>query len=324
VKVLVTGGAGYIGSHAVRELLDSGHEAVVLDDLSAGHREALPKAVTLVQGDIGDPSVVARALDGCSCVLHFAGLLSVGASVRDPASYYRTNVAKGLTLLEGVVASGVRRFIFSSTCAVYGIPKAVPIDEGHPLDPINPYGASKKAFERALHDYAHAGLVEGVSLRYFNAAGCHASGGLGEDHAPEEHLIPLAIDAALGRRPKLTLFGEDYDTPDGTCIRDYIHVQDLARAHVLALDVPVSPFRVFNLGTAQGNSVRQVVETVGRIGGKPVPVEIGPRRAGDPPRLVAQAGRAEAELHFKTRFGLEEIVESAWRWRQSHPQGYRG
>jgi UDP-glucose 4-epimerase len=322
VRVLVTGGAGYIGSHAVRELLDSGHEPVVLDDFSAGHREAVPKEVRLVEGDLGDPAVVARALDGIPCVLHFAGLLSVGASVRDPASYYRTNVAKGLTLLEGCIAKGVRRFIFSSTCAVYGVPQVVPIDEGHPLDPINPYGASKKAFERALQDFAQAGLVEGVSLRYFNAAGCHPSGGLGEDHAPEEHLIPLAIDAALGRRPRLTLFGEDYPTPDGTCIRDYIHVQDLARAHVLALSVGVSPFRVFNLGTSKGNSVREVVDTVARLTGRTVPVEVGPRRAGDPPRLVANAGRAASELGFTTRRTLDEIVESAFRWREAHPRGY--
>jgi UDP-glucose-4-epimerase GalE len=231
-------------------------------------------------------------------------------------------VIKGLEFLETILRSGVRKIIFSSTCAVYGVPKAVPIDEEHPRDPINPYGASKRSFERALEDYAAAGLLEAVSLRYFNAAGCHRDGSLGEDHRPEEHLIPLAIDAAFGRRKGLTVYGDDYPTPDGTCIRDYIHVQDLARAHVLALAGGRAPFRVYNLGTETGYSVREVVEAVGRVTGKAVPFTIGPRREGDPPKLVASAIRARQELGFGAETSLEEIVETAARWRKDHPQGY--
>jgi UDP-glucose 4-epimerase len=321
VRVLVTGGAGYIGSHTVRELRDAGHDPVVLDDLSKGHRGALLSGVTFVQGDLADEAVLAQALEGVECAVHFAGLLSVSESVKDPVSYYRTNVVKGLAFLEAVVRRGVRRMIFSSTCAVYGVPRVVPIDEEHPQDPINPYGASKRAFERALQDCAQAGLIEGVALRYFNAAGCHRDGSLGEDHRPEEHLIPLAIDAALGRRQALTLHGDDYPTPDGTCIRDYIHVQDLARAHVLALGGR-GGFRVFNLGTETGHSVREVVEAVGRVTGRAVPVTVGPRRAGDPPRLVASATRAREDLGFRTTLSLGEIVETAARWRRDHPQGY--
>jgi UDP-glucose 4-epimerase len=322
VRVLVTGGAGYIGSHAVRELRDSGHDPVILDDLSKGHRGALLPGAKFVQGDLADPAALKKALEGVECVIHFAGLLSVSESVREPMSYYRTNVIKGLEFLETVIRTGVRKIIFSSTCAVYGVPKVVPIDEEHPRDPINPYGASKRSFERALEDYASAGLLEAVSLRYFNAAGCHRDGSLGEDHHPEEHLIPLAIDAAFGKRQALTLHGTDYPTPDGTCIRDYIHVTDLARAHVLALAGGKSPFRVYNLGTETGHSVREVVEAVGRVTGKPVPVTIGPRRAGDPPKLVASAIRAREELGFKAETSLEVIVETAARWRKDHPQGY--
>jgi UDP-glucose 4-epimerase len=324
VKVLVTGGAGYIGSHAVRELRDAGHDVAVLDDLSRGHRGSVPPEVPLVRGDLGDAGSLSRALDGVDAVLHFAGLLSVADSVADPVSYYRTNVVKGVALLEAMHAAGVRKLVFSSTCAVYGMPVRVPMDEEHPREPINPYGATKLAFERALSDLARTGRLRAVALRYFNAAGCHPDGSLGEDHRPEEHIIPRAIDAALGRADALVIHGDDYDTPDGTCIRDYIHVQDLARAHVLALDLlEKDGFNAFNLGTGTGRSVREVIECVERVTRKPVPARVGPRRAGDPPRLVAAVERARRDLGFTAgHTGLEPIVESAVRWRRDHPQGY--
>jgi len=257
--------------------------------------------------------------------MHFAGLLSVGGSVTDPLSYYRVNVSKGVTLLEAMLAAGVRRMIFSSTCAVYGMPVRVPMDEGHPQDPINPYGATKRAFERALLDHARAGLLRATALRYFNAAGCHPDGSLGEDHRPEEHIIPLAVDAALGRGPGLTIYGNDYDTPDGTCIRDYVHVQDLARAHVLALDnlERGEAYQAYNLGTERGHSVLEVVAAVERVTGRKVPATIGPRRAGDPPRLVAAAAASRQALGFTPAHpDLGGIVETAARWRRDHPQGY--
>jgi UDP-glucose-4-epimerase GalE len=327
VRVLVTGGAGYIGSHAVKELLAAGRAVRVLDDLSRGHRAAVAPQAELVEADLADAGALRRALDGVDAVMHFAGLLSVAESVRAPAAYYRTNVAKGLSLVEAMDAAGVRRLIFSSTCAVYGAPVKLPMDETHPQDPINPYGASKRAFERLLSDLAQAGRLRAIALRYFNAAGCDPEGVLGEDHRPEEHLIPLAIDAALGRGAGLTIYGEDYETPDGTCVRDYIHVQDLARAHVLALDALEAggAFRAFNLGTETGYSVREVVDLVGRMVGRAVPARGGPRRAGDPPRLVASAARARTELGFvPAAGGLAAIVESALRWRRDHPQGYGG
>jgi UDP-glucose-4-epimerase GalE len=325
VKVLVTGGAGYIGSHAVRELRDAGHQVRALDDLSKGHRGALPEEVPLVLGDLGDPAALDRALEGVDAVLHFAGLLSVAESVTRPGIYYQTNLVKGLALLEAMGRAGVSRIIFSSTCATYGLPVRVPMDESHPQDPINPYGSTKRAFERALIDYAAAGHLRALALRYFNAAGCHPDGSLGEDHRPEEHLIPLAIDAALGRGPGLTIHGDDYDTPDGTCIRDYIHVQDLARAHVLALGAldRGEAFAAVNLGTERGQSVREVVSAVERVSRRPVPAKAGPRRAGDPPRLVAAAGKARDLLGFRPQHAeLEAIVESALRWRIDHPEGY--
>lgn len=325
MRVLVTGGAGYIGSHAVRALSDAGHEVRVLDDLSKGYRAAVPPGIPLVVGDLGDRAALDEALDGVEAVLHFAGLLSVAESVANPRIYYRTNVVKALALLEAMDAAGVRRMIFSSTCATYGMPLRLPMDETHPQDPINPYGSTKRAFERALIDHAAVGAVRAVALRYFNAAGCHPDASLGEDHRPEEHLIPLAIDAALGRRSGLTIHGDDYDTPDGTCIRDYIHVQDLARAHVLALAVLDSgdAFKVVNLGTETGHSVREVVAAVERVSGRKVPVRTGPRRPGDPPRLVASLAKARELLGFRPQLSdLGAIVETALRWRVEHPEGY--
>ena len=321
----MTGGAGYIGSHAVRALLDTGHEAVVFDDLSVGHRQAVPPGVRLVEADLGDTAALRASLQGADAVMHFAALAYVGVSVRDPATYYRTNVVKALSLLFEMLDAGVRRLIFSSTCATYGSPSYVPIDEAHPQQPINPYGATKRAFERALEDHAAAGLLRAIALRYFNAAGGHEDGSLGEHHDPETHLIPLAIDAALGRSPALTIFGQDYDTPDGTCIRDYIHVQDLARAHVQALEALErgAAYRAYNLGTERGPSVREVVDAVERVSARAVPVVLGQRRPGDPARLVAAAGKARTELGFSPRFQeLDEIVGGACRWRHDHPNGY--
>jgi UDP-glucose-4-epimerase GalE len=325
VKVLVTGGAGYIGSHAVREFQDAGHTVIVLDDLSAGHRAAVPSHVSLVAGDFGDLAALRATLEGVEAVVHFAGLLSVAESARQPLRYHQTNVGKGLALLQAMEDTGVRRVIFSSTCATYGMPVTVPMDETHPQNPINPYGRSKLAFEGALRDCAGAGRVRAVALRYFNAAGSHPDGSLGEAHDPEEHLIPLAIDAALGRRPALVVNGEDYDTPDGTCIRDYIHVQDLARAHVLALGALEGgeAFRAFNLGTETGHSVREVLQAVERVTGRPVPSRMGPRRPGDPPRLVASAASIRRAVGFVPKLAsLDAIVETAFRWRVNHPKGY--
>lgn len=325
MKVLVTGGAGYIGSHAVREFRDAGHEVAVLDDLSAGHRQAVPAGVPLHAGDLGDRAVLREALRGAEAVVHFAGVLDVGESVREPLKYWRINVEKGVGLLAAMVEAGVRRIVFSSTCATYGVPVRLPIDETHPQEPINPYGQSKRAFEHALRDLAAAGVLRAVALRYFNASGCHPDGSLGEHHDPEIHLIPLAIDAALGRRPSLTVFGEDYDTPDGTCIRDYIHVQDLAIAHVLALRALEGgePFRFYNLGSGSGHSVREVLAAVEEVAGVKVPAVVGPRRPGDPPRLVASAEKIRRELGFRPRHpDLRDIVGSALRWRRAHPQGY--
>ena len=325
MKVLLTGGAGYIGSHAVREFLAAGHEVSVIDDLSKGHRAAVPEGVRLHVGDLGDEAVLREALAGVAAVVHFAGVLDVGESVRLPFKYWNINVQKGIALLAGMAEAGVRKIIFSSTCATYGIPVRVPIDETHPQEPINPYGQSKRAFERALKDLADAGVLRAVALRYFNAAGCHPDGSLGEDHDPEIHLIPLAIDAALGRRPSLTVFGEDYDTPDGTCIRDYIHVQDLGIAHVQALGALEGgdAFRSYNLGTETGHSVREVLAAVEQVAGVKVPAVVGPRRAGDPPRLVASAEKVRRELGFRPRHsGLHGMVETALRWRREHPKGY--
>ncbi len=326
MKVAVTGGAGYIGSHAVAELLSRGHQVTVIDDFSAGHRAAVPEpAVQMIKGDIGDLGVMTRALANHDAVMHFAGLLSVGGSMKDPRSYFETNLVKGITLLDAAKAASVKRFIFSSTCATYGVPRG-PLTEDHPKEPVNPYGASKRAFEQVLEAYARIGQLRAIALRYFNAAGARCNGSLGEDHRHEEHLIPLALDAAAGRRGALTIFGDDYDTPDGTCLRDYIHVDDLARAHVLALDAVdrmETPFTAVNLGTGRGTSVREVIQAVERVTGTRVPHTVGPRRAGDPPALVAVPTRSRTVLGFEPAVAsIDEIVETAWKWRQAHPQGY--
>jgi len=324
VKVLVTGGAGYIGSHAVLALRAAGHHVRVLDNLFRGHAAAVPEGVELVRAGVGDAAACARALEGTEAVLHFAGLLSVAESMREPALYHRVNVTESAVLLEQMERAGVRRLVFSSTCATYGVPVRVPIDETHPQDPISPYGASKLAFERLLIERADAGSLRTIALRYFNAAGADAQGRLGEDHHPEDHIVPLAVDAALGRGPGLTIFGDDYDTTDGTCVRDFIHVDDLARAHVLALGAVDrgAAFQAYNLGSGSGDSVREVIKAVERVSGRAVPVKVGPRRPGDPPRLVAAAARAHEALGFRTTLGLDAIVEHTLRWREAHPNGY--
>jgi UDP-glucose-4-epimerase GalE len=332
--VLVTGGAGYVGSHAVKALAAGGHDVVVYDDLSAGHGEAVrriaaahpSRSVVLVEGDILDRPAVAAALrrSGAAAVLHFAARLLVAESVREPIGYYRTNVTGTLAVLEAMAETGVGQFVFSSTAATFGEPERVPIDEGHPQRPINAYGESKLAVERALPHVERATGIRYAVLRYFNAAGADPEGLIGEDHDPEEHLIPLAIRAAGGGAP-LTVFGDDYDTPDGTCLRDYVHVSDLADAHVLALGRlrAGGASGAYNLGGGDGMSVRQVIEAVARAAGRPVPHAVGPRRAGDPARLVASNARARAELGWTPRrSALDEIVGTAWRWHARHPAGF--
>ena len=322
--VLVTGGAGYIGSHAVKALRAAGHAVVVYDNLSAGHRAAV-RGLPLVEGDVRETARLEAALrqHGVSAVMHFAGLLSVEESVREPARYYDHNVRGGLSVLDAMCAAGVDRLVLSSTCAVYGNPVTTPIDEEHPTDPINAYGSSKLVVERALRDYGRAYGLQSIALRYFNAAGADPDGELGEDHDPEIHLIPRALDAARGGAP-LHVFGDDYPTPDGTCQRDYVHVADIADAHVRALDAPApGRVRVYNLGTGTPHSVREVIRSVERVTGRRVPVEAAPRRAGDPPVLFAAAGRIERDLDWRpAHTALDDIVATAWRWHERHPEGF--
>jgi UDP-glucose-4-epimerase GalE len=323
--VLVTGGAGYIGSHAAKALSRAGYRVVVFDNLSAGHREAV-RYGPLEVGDVTDVSAVRAALrrHDIVAVMHFAALLDVGESVREPARYYRNNVTGALSVLEAMAAEGVAYFVLSSTCATYGEPRDTPIPETHPQQPINSYGETKLAIERALPHFERAYGLRGVALRYFNAAGADPDGELGEAHAPEIHLIPRAIEAATGGRG-LEVFGDDYPTPDGTCLRDYIHVTDLADAHVRALEAAMErgQSNVYNLGTGQPHSVRQVIAAVEQVTGRPVKWTLGPRRAGDPAALYALAQRARTELGWTPRFcDLKSIVGTAWAWHRAHPTGY--
>ena len=325
MAVLVTGGAGYIGSTFVEQLLDRGQKVVVLDDLSRGHRAAVDPRAAFVEGRTGDRALVGRvvlehAVDACA---HFAAFAYVGESVTEPARYYENNFGQAAALFEALVESGVRNVVFSSTCATYGVPREVPIPETHPQWPINPYGWSKLFVERLLADFDRAYGLRFVALRYFNAAG--ATTRCGEAHAPETHIIPLVLAAAAGRRGAVTVFGEDYDTPDGTAVRDYIHVDDLGEAHLLALKHlrAGGGSQFLNLGNGTGYSVLEVIESARRVTGRDVPYETGPRREGDPPRLVGDARRAREVLGWVPRRpDLDDIVRSAWEWMQAHPNGY--
>jgi len=325
-RVLVTGGAGYIGSVVVDQLLARGHGVVVLDDLSTGHREAVAEGATFVHGGIGDRGVVESLLarEPVDAIVHLAAFALVAESVADPEKYRANNVAAARVLLAAAVGAGVRRFVFSSSCTVYGYPAAVPIDEDASKAPVSPYGETKLEFERLLEAHAARDGLDVVTLRYFNAAG--ATERRGEDHDPESHLVPNVLAVALGTRAAVDVFGTDYATPDGTAVRDYIHVDDLAEAHGRALDVPVDGGRALalNLGTGSGHSVRQVVAAARRVTGHPIPAADRPRRPGDPPELVAAAQRAATVLGWRPRrSSLEEILASAWRWHRAHPRGYR-
>lgn len=323
--VLVTGGAGYIGSHAAKALRAAGYRVVIYDDLSAGHREAALDT-PIVVGDIRDTDALRRAIrtSAATSVMHFAAWLAVADSVRDPIGYYRNNVLGALSTLEAMAGERCRHFIFSSSCAVYGEPRETPIRECHPTEPINAYGQTKLAVEHALPHFERAYGIRSVALRYFNAAGADPDGQLGEDHSPEIHVIPRAIDAATGGTP-LDVFGEDYPTPDGTCLRDYVHVADLADAHVRALThlEAGAPSGTYNVGTERPSSVREVIAAVERVTGRRVAWRSAPRRAGDPAVLYASAERIRTELGWQpARADLHTIVGDAWRWHESHPAGF--
>ena len=327
MSVLVTGGAGYIGSHTVKALRQSGAEVVIYDDLSAGHRAAAKAAgAPLEVGRIADTERLTSVMraHGVDAVMHFAAWLSVGDSVRDPAGYYDNNVGGAIAVLRAAADAGVKHFIFSSTAATFGDPVETPISETHPQRPINAYGETKLAVERALPHFERAFGLRSVALRYFNAAGADPDGELGEDHDPEIHVIPRAIDATLGRAT-FAIFGVDYDTPDGTCLRDYVHVADLASAHLLALESlrAGAPSTSYNLGNGKPISVREVVDSVERVTGRKLPAGIGPRRAGDPGVLFASSDKIRRELGWRPRYeAIDVIVETAWRWREAHPNGY--
>lgn len=322
-NILVIGGCGYIGSHMVKCLLTAGHEVVVLDDLSAGFADSLLGG-KLIVGDCGDRELLNQIFSQhkFAGVLHFASYIQVGESVTNPAKYYQNNVAKTLTLLEAMKDHNLKTLIFSSTAAVFGEPDYSPIDEQHPRVPINPYGMSKNMVEAILQDFDHAYEFRSVALRYFNAAGADAEARIGERHQPETHLIPLALQAVLGKRPALKVFGRDYETPDGTCIRDYIHIDDLSSAHLLALEYLWNggETAAFNLGNGAGFSVQEVLDAVATVAGKPVPIENTERRAGDPARLVADASLARKTLAWQPQYpDLTTIVQHAWQWEQKRP-----
>lgn len=327
MNVLVIGGAGYIGSHCVRQLVAAGHRPVVLDNLVFGHRGALTEGIPFYEGDLGDPAVVGPILEKeqIDLVMHFAAFAYVGESVTNPLKYYFNNVVATLRLLETMLAKDVKRFVFSSTCATFGIPQSMPITEDLPQAPINPYGQTKLDIENALKALAHAHGLSFAAFRYFNAAGAAEDATIGEAHDPETHLIPLAIDAATGRRPALKVFGNDYPTPDGTCLRDYVHVDDLSRAHIAVFDKLSEPGTglFYNLGTGTPTSVLDVIHAVEKVSGKSVPHEFAPRRAGDPPALYADSTKAKTELGWEPKYvDIEPIVATAWAWHNQHPEGY--
>ena len=325
MNILVTGGAGYIGSHAVRLLGKAGHEVWVYDNLSYGHREAVPPG-KLIRGNVGDRELVAATLKQyrIDAVMHFAAFALVGESVAEPNKYYQNNVIETLNLLEAMRDADVNRFVFSSTTATYGVPDFIPITEEEKQLPINPYGFSKLVIERALADYAHAYGWGYAALRYFNAAGASPDGDIGEDHKPESHLIPIILQVALGQRESISIFGDDYPTPDGTCIRDYIHVHDLGAAHIKALErLTDGKGLQLNLGTGRGNSVREVIDACREVTGHDIPSVISSRRPGDPPELVANSDKAQRTLAWKPEYmDIRETVETAWKWHKTHPHGY--
>ena len=327
MKVLVAGGAGYIGSHCVRQLLAAGHEPVVLDNFSYGHRAAVPAGVRLHEANLGDASALDRIFkqEGVDLVMHFAAYCYVGESVTAPLKYYLNNVAATYTLLDAMRQHGVKKFVFSSTCATYGVPATLPLVEGIPQAPINPYGQTKLDVENALKALAHSDGLSFAAFRYFNAAGAAEDGSIGEDHDPETHLIPLAIGAAQGNRPALQVFGTDYPTPDGTCQRDYVHVDDLSRAHIAVFEHLAQPgaTHFYNLGTGTPTSVREVIQAVERVTGLKVPVKFSERRAGDPPALYANSTKVQTALGWKPKFmSIEPIVATAWQWHARQPRGY--
>ncbi len=321
MKILVVGGAGYIGSVCAELLLDEGHTVCIFDNLSEGHRAAVDPRAEFIEGDLGTIDLIQSALTAFrpQAVMHFAASALVAESMENPSKYFRNNIGNGLNLLDAMVATGVNQLVFSSTCAIFGPPERLPTDESLPKRPINPYGESKLAFEKILRWYGEIHGLRFVSLRYFNAAG--ASGKFGEEHRVETHLIPNVLKVALGQKPHVEIYGTDYDTSDGTCIRDYIHILDLSRAHILALGAGKSEF--FNLGTGGGTSVREVIESCRKITGREIPVVEKPRRPGDPARLVAASDKIQRELGWQPEYqNIDAIIESAWRWHQKFPNGY--
>jgi UDP-glucose 4-epimerase len=325
MRILLTGGAGYVGSACLRRLIESGHAAFAYDNLVEGHPEAVPEG-RLIRGDIADAEALADALrrTGAEAVMHFAAAAYVGESVEDPEYYYRNNVAGSLGLLGAMRAAGVGRLLFSSTCATYGMAATVPMGEGTPQEPISPYARTKVAVEWMIRDFAAAYGLGFTLLRYFNAAGAEPDGSHGEDHDPETHLIPLALRVALGRGAKVRVFGDDYPTPDGTCIRDYVHIADLAEAHLLAIAATTpETAEVYNVGTGRGCSVLEVLRACEAASGRPIPREVVARRPGDPPALVADPSKLMGRLGWRPRYpDIRPIVETAWRWHSSHPDGY--
>ncbi len=327
MKVLVIGGAGYIGSHCVRQLIEAGHTPVVLDNLVYGHKGALLPSVKFYQGNLEDQALVGKILDDekIELVMHFAAFINVGESVTDPIKYYYNNVCGVVALVETMIQHGVMKFVFSSTCATFGIPSKLPLIEDMPQHPINPYGQTKLDVENFLKNCARAYGFNSVAFRYFNASGAAVDGTIGEDHKPESHLIPLAIFAAMGKRPALNVFGDDYNTPDGTCLRDYVHVDDLSRAHIAAFDKlnGNGMFLHYNLGTGTPNSVLEIINGVKEVSGLDVPYEISPRRAGDPDALYADSTKAKTELNWKIKYtDVRDIIETAWRWHKNNPNGF--
>jgi UDP-glucose 4-epimerase len=321
MRIFVTGGAGYIGSVCTEQLLNEGHEVAIFDNLSEGHRRAVDPRARFIEGDLAHRGQIETALfsSRADAVMHFAANALVGESMQNPSKYFRNNICNGLNLLDAMIAAGVRRMVFSSTCAIFGPPDRLPIDETASPRPISPYGESKLTFEKILRWYDQIYGVKFVCLRYFNASG--ATEKFGEDHRPETHLIPAVLKVALGQRPNLEIYGTDYETPDGTCIRDYIHIVDLARAHILALGATTSGF--YNLGTGGGSSVREVIAACRKITGRKIDTIEQPRRPGDPARLIASSEKIKNELGWRPHFqSLDAIIESAWKWHQKFPNGY--